>query len=239
MRAAKWSPEWLGKAAPARRELWRGVEAQHQVATMRLVDSLQEQHLLEQILEDSKPPLPPEAVGQHYLLATPFRYTSPHPSRFRPAGQPGIWYGCDEPQTVCAEIAHWRWQHLVESVGLLDAAPVVTEHTFFQARFKGLELDLTAAPWNALRSVWRHPSDYSECHRLAAGVRSGAPAIAAIRYESARREHSTCSAVLAPRSLSLAPPHRQQTWICKTMANRVMLTHEGETYQFEMERPAS
>ena len=233
MKSRQWSDDWLAKAAPARRDLWRGVEAQHQVATMRLVDSLQEQQLLEQVLEESKPPLPPAAAGLHYLVATPFRYTSPHASRFRPAGEPGIWYGSDEPQTVCAEIAWWRWKNLSDSEGLLDE-PVVTEHTFFQARFKGLELDLTAAPWNALRSTWRDPADYSECHRLTGRVRAAKPAIEAIRYESARREHGTCAAVLAPRALSLLALHRQQTWICKTMAQRVMLTHEGETYQFEM-----
>lgn len=70
-------PEWLAGTEPQQRELWRGVEAQHRVATMKLADSLQEQELL----EDSKPPLPPEARGCHHLLFTPFRYTSPWPSR--------------------------------------------------------------------------------------------------------------------------------------------------------------
>jgi len=53
------------------------VEAQHTASTMRLVDSLEEQASLELVLEESKPPLPPEARRLHYLLATPFRYR-PH-----------------------------------------------------------------------------------------------------------------------------------------------------------------
>ena len=52
------------------RRLWRGVEAQHLVATMKLVDSLAEQDLLEQILDESKPPLPPEASVPMQTAAT-------------------------------------------------------------------------------------------------------------------------------------------------------------------------
>ena len=64
-------------------ELWRAVEAQHRVATLRLVDDQAEQAVLEQLLEASKPPLPPHADRLHFLLSTPFRYLPPWPSRFR------------------------------------------------------------------------------------------------------------------------------------------------------------
>ncbi len=84
-----WRDEWF--TAPLRSAtalLWRGVEAQHRVATMRLVDSLDDQAMLERLLEASKPALPPAADGLHYLLATPFRYRSPHGSRFRAGTDP-------------------------------------------------------------------------------------------------------------------------------------------------------
>jgi hypothetical protein len=58
------------------------VEAQHVVSTMRLVDSAAEQDLLEQLLEGSKPALPPAARPLHYLLATPFRYRRRTPAAF-------------------------------------------------------------------------------------------------------------------------------------------------------------
>jgi hypothetical protein len=63
MTASLWQDEWFGHARPARRKLWRGVEAQHRVATMRLVDNTAEQELLEQLLESSKPALPPGSQG--------------------------------------------------------------------------------------------------------------------------------------------------------------------------------
>ena len=43
--------------------------------------------LLESLIEETKPALPPECRHLHYLLATPFRYGSyPRGSRFRRAG---------------------------------------------------------------------------------------------------------------------------------------------------------
>lgn len=232
MTASLWQEDWFEQAAPARRKLWRGVEAQHRVATMRLVDNLAEQELLEQLIEASKPALPPGSEQLHYLIATPFRYTSPHPSRFRPANEPGIWYGAEEPETVAAELAWWRWKFLVESDGLRDEQ-LVTEHTFFQAQFKGVELDLTAQPWVKLRDVLRHGEDYSACHRLARQVRDRTNlAIAALRYESARREGGLCEAVFIPQSLGLPSLHLQQTWICKTTRHLVMFSHDADALEY-------
>jgi hypothetical protein len=238
MSASPWKQDWFAQAQAVRRKLWRGVEAQHRVATMRLVDSTAEQELLEQLLESSKPPLPPQSQGLHYLLSTPFRYSSPYPSRYRPAHEPGIWYGADEAETVAAELAYWRWKFLVESDGLRDAQ-LVTEHTFFQAQFRGVELDLTAPPWVALRDILRHGEDYSVCHRLAREVRERtAPAIAALRYESARREGGLCEAVLTPRALSLPALHLQQTWVCKTTRKLVMFRHDDEALEYPFDTPA-
>ena len=76
-----WKGSWWASVRPLAAALWRGVEAQHFVSTMKLVDSLAEQEELEGILEASKPALP-GAPGQHYLLSTPFRYPSPHPSDY-------------------------------------------------------------------------------------------------------------------------------------------------------------
>lgn len=228
------SRAWLDAVAVTKRELWRGVEAQHRVATMRLVDDLEEQALLEQLLEDSKPPLAPDAAGTHYLLATPFRYVPEWPSRFRRAHEPGAWYGADEPATVAAEIAHWRWKFFMDSEGWRDGQ-LVTEHTFFQARFAGSELDLTAPPMSRHRTSWRHPDDYAPCQELALRLRSRDPPVQAIRYESARREGGVCEVVFDVRTLGLARNHPQQTWICKVTARRVLLSHDAQSLQFEMQ----
>ena len=87
---------------------------------MALVDTLAEQHLLEELLERSKPPVPPECRGLHYLLATPFRYGAPYPagSRFRRAGlTPGVFYASQAPETAVAEMAFHRLLFFAESPG--------------------------------------------------------------------------------------------------------------------------
>ena len=78
MSSNTWTPRAVAsEAVRARRRLWRAVEAQHIASTLRLVANVEEQHLLERLLDQSKPPLPPETGGLHYLLSTPFRYSSP------------------------------------------------------------------------------------------------------------------------------------------------------------------
>ena len=53
------------KTERLRSRVWRAVEAQHRIATMKLVDnSLPDQAILEKILEESKPPVPEEARGK-------------------------------------------------------------------------------------------------------------------------------------------------------------------------------
>ena len=233
-----WDAAWFTSARQSTRELWRAVETQHRVATMRLVDDLEEQRLLEDLLEASKPPLLPGSKGLHFLLHTPFRYLSPQATRFRRANAPGIWYGAHDVPTVCAELAYWRWRFVTDSDGL-RATVLITEHTLFAAQFKGRTLDLTRAPWAAQRKAWRNPQDYAPCQQLADEVRSAnalrttnASANAAIRYESARREGGLCMAVLEPTALTLPDPHRQQTWVCKASKDAIMLTHDREGVSF-------
>jgi hypothetical protein len=86
-----WQERWFADSArSASAMLWRGVEAQHRVATLRLADNLDEQAGLEALLDASKPPLPAAAHEQHHLIAAPFRYRSRHPSRFRAPGEPDV-----------------------------------------------------------------------------------------------------------------------------------------------------
>ncbi|MBS0508235.1 MAG: RES family NAD+ phosphorylase, partial [Proteobacteria bacterium] len=171
---------------------WRGVEAQHVVATMRLVDSAAEQDLLEQLLEASKPALPATHQPRHYLLLTPFRYRPHHASRFRPAHARGQWYGAQALFAACAEVAYWRHRFIRDSAGLLDQE-LLTEHSFFQAAIDGLALDLMASPWNQARDLWTQGDDYAATQAVAAGAQQrGAQWLA---YESARASGQRCAVV--------------------------------------------
>lgn len=215
---------------PRAAALWRGVEAQHLVSTMKLADTAAEQHLLEDLLEANKPAWPAQGAGKHYLIATPFRYRPRHESRFRVAGSPGLWYGAETLAVACAEVAYWKWRFLRDSDGLRDAS-LHTQHTFFEALIAGACIDLTAPPWNASAKAWTHPTRYTDCQRLANDARDRD--VAWIRYTSARSQPGVCGVALTPSALSLEPGFAQQTWSCKTTLGSVYLRHAHESYSFE------
>ncbi|MDQ7087584.1 MAG: RES family NAD+ phosphorylase [Acidobacteriota bacterium] len=101
----------------------RAVEAQHVIATRKLVDSPAEQEWLEALIDSAKPPWPRgmDRAGLHYLLATPFRYPPlRHGSRFGSRGQPGIWYGSRRRHTALAEVAYYRLLFLEGSAAKID-----------------------------------------------------------------------------------------------------------------------
>ena len=226
-----WKPAWFTAGIRTKTaKLWRGVEAQHVVATMRLVDNAAEQRVLEELLETSKPAVPAAAAGRHYLLSTPFRYRSPFSSRFRKAHDAGLWYGAEELKTACGEVAYWKWRFLMDSHTLRESS-LHTEHTFFQARVRGRCADLTAAPWKAATGTWTHRSDWRQCQAF--GNEAREHDVAWIRYHAVRVADGICAAVLQPHALTLAEPFEQQTWACKTSASGAWLQRAGgERYDF-------
>ncbi|MBL0142918.1 MAG: RES family NAD+ phosphorylase [Betaproteobacteria bacterium] len=231
-----WKATWFERGVRSRQAaLWRGVEAQHVVATMRLVDGLAEQEMLESLIEASKPPVPAGAQGLHFLLFTPFRYRSPIASRFRGVTDPGVWYGAEEIETACAEVAYWKWRFLQDSEGL-QGRTLYTGHTLFMAGVRGRCADLTAQPWSASARTWSHKSDYAGCRMLAREARDRA--VKWIRYASARAEQGICGAVLEPEALSIAEPLRQQTWACSTTREGAFMKHaaSGQALEFPAAR---
>lgn len=235
MSSTTWTPAAVASESRAwRGRLWRAVEAQHRVSTLKLVDSLAEQDQLERLLETSKPALPAVRVPHHYLLVTPFRYPSPHPggSRFRAATDPGVFYGADARRTACAELGYWRWRFLMDSPALLrlQALP----HTLFQAQAEGSAVDLTAPPLARDAARWRDPRDYAACQALAGAARGAG--VAVIRYGSVRDpEQGACAAVLTPDAL--APELLdEQTWRLSVTRERVQWQRDSvlhdERYEF-------
>src|SRR5262245_33054921 len=101
MSSTTWTRAALSsESRPTTGRCWRLVEAQRHVATVKLADSQKEQERLEELLEETKPPIPAECAHLRYLLFTPFRYGAPYPhgSRFRRAGfTHGVFYGSDLP----------------------------------------------------------------------------------------------------------------------------------------------
>ena len=197
MSSTTWTARAVASSAAAfEGELWRAVEAQHVVATTALVDTLDEQHTLERLLEEGKPAIPLAARRLHWLLFTPFRYPPPpRGSRFRGPADPGVFYGADEIRTACAELGYWRWRHLQDSPAL--AAMPTKPQTLFRSRVAATCVDLRKPPFVRDRAAWTRPDDYADCH-AAAGNSNSASRSTPVRCQTTRsREtesiHVCCS----------------------------------------------
>ena len=215
MSSSTWTPAALSSDARALAgTCWRLVEAQYQVSTLKLVDSVAEQVLLEELIEATKPPLPPECRDLHFLLSTPFRYGAAYPagSRFRRAGMTeGVFYASQTPQTAVAEMAFHRLLFFAEAPDTpWPANP--SEFTAFSASYAtGRAIDLTKGRYRADQARWMHVRDYRHCQAFAETAR--AAAIEVIRYRSARDPGRGMNlALLTCRAFAAREPTGRQTW---------------------------
>jgi hypothetical protein len=223
-----WTPPAL---ASERRQLageaWRVVESQSRVATMKIVDTVSEQDILEAELERSKPLIPTECAHLHWLLATPFRYAPyPHGSRFRRARQrDGCLYAAERPETAVAEAAFYLLLFTLDAPGAkLPRNP--RERSAFSFRYRtGAGLDLRAPPVDVDAARWTDPVDYAPCQALADAARQAQ--VDVLRYASVRDPGEGSNlAVLACRALSSKGPLAFQTWHLVLRPDRVEAVRE-------------
>ena len=213
------SPIWTAAALSSEAveldaKCWRLVEAQHRVSTLKLADTLDEQALLEDLVEETKPAIPAECRHLDYLLATPFRYGSIYPqgSRFRRAGKSkGVYYASETVLTAVAEMAFYRLLFFAESP-LTPWPKDAAEYTAFSALIRtDRSIDLTEPPLSRDSALWTHPSNYKSCQTLADSARDAG--LEAIRYRSVRDPAGRANvAVLACRAFTKSRPADRQTW---------------------------
>lgn len=225
-----WTPTALASNAQrATGTVWRVVEHQHTASTRKIVDTLDEQAVLEDILEENKPPYPPECDRLHYLLKTPFRYEPPEPngSRFRPRGDThGVFYASQHVRTALAEMSYHRLRFFLAS----PDTPFPRHEqriTVFAAKFATRKLiDLTQAPFDRDRARWTHASDYSATQRLAETAREAN--VEVIRYLSIRDPEAGLNvALLTPKAFANPAPLEDQTWYLHLTAKEVHCVRAG------------
>ncbi|HEY4134296.1 MAG TPA: RES family NAD+ phosphorylase [Alphaproteobacteria bacterium] len=245
-----WTPAALrSEVRGYAQSVWRVVETQYKAATMRLTDSLEEQRILEQLLEDSKPPLPPECQGLSFLLATPFRY-APYPfgSRFRRAVQPeGVFYGAEQIETAISEAVFYALLFYLESPDMTLPTGPIAKTAFSVRCASDRSIDLTVPKLDRDKALWTHPTDYSPCQALADAARE--IDVQVIRYRSVRDEHGRASvALMSPAAFTDRQVRGLQTWhfLIKSRAvvqawcesPRMMLEFPAGRFQLDPRIPA-
>lgn len=198
---------------------WRMVENQEEIATRHLVSALDEQAVLEELLEVSKPERLDDG-GLHYLLATPFRYPPlQHGSRFGDAFEPSLFYAAIDHSSLMAESSYYRFLFRAGLEQPFDE-PVATTHTAFSVRFatdRGIALE--NPPFAAFEAELRSPTDYRACQAL--GTRMRDEGVEAFSYRSARDPAQGRNVGLfTPNALACGQPEQQVTWHCEATATR-------------------
>ena len=215
--AARFEPQRL--SGPA----WRAVESQHVTSTRKLVDSDDEQQVLEALIDTAKPPWPSgrRFVGLHYLLATPFRYPPlRHGSRFGTRRERGIFYCSETQATVLSEKAYYVLLFLEGTEA--DITPLVRPLTVFQVRISTKKgADLTRAPFGAYTDRISSAGSYRDSQALGASMREAG--ITAFRFVSARDPGAGANLGLFEPVFSTKRPVNAEQWICTANHARVEL----------------
>jgi len=193
----------------------RMVESQESIATNEIVDTLEEQALLEALLEKSKPNLPKATLGLHYLLATPFRYPPLNwGSRFGVRNERGIFYGSLETRTLLHEVAYYTFVFLNGLHSPLPY-PLKSRHTQFSVVLQADRAVLLNNPkFDDIQPRLRHLSDYTFTQRL--GTHMRALGVQAFLFYSARDPDNGLNAgVFDPSCFTGQEPRGEREWFCQ------------------------
>lgn len=199
---------------------WRVVEAQHILSSRDLVDSREEHELLEDMIEESKPPIEKE---KNYLIFTPFRYPPlRYGSRFGRIFEPSLWYGSLDLETAFTEVAYYRLKFFADTSA--DLGYIEISMTAFTAFLKcDIGIDLTEQPFNKYTKEISHKNTYEYSQLLGTSMRE--EQIEAFVYCSARtHEKRKNIAALTPSVFQLKKNQyvaNQQNWKC--FANKKLI----------------
>lgn len=220
---------------PLAGEPWRVVEAQHRYSTIKLVDSVAEQAVLEELVDRVKPPRPAEASARrlHYLLYTPFRYPPlDYGSRFGSRSERSLWYGSEQVTTALAEKAYYLFV-LLE--GMSERPDIVErDHSAFRARLQARRgADLTQPPFDAHADQISDPTTYRWSQPLGAAMRSAG--VEAFRFRSARDPGGGVNwGLFTPDAFSSPEPVGvMQTWRCTIVRGVASFVREHATRSIE------
>lgn len=217
--------------------VFRIVESQEKVATNELVDTLEEQALLEEMLNATKPAIPEAAQDLSYLLFTPFRYPPLHyGSRFGRRFEPSLFYGSRSLETALAETAYYRLHFWFDMAQPPPIGKIKTQHTAFSAEIKtdnGLKLQ--DAPFAKYAAQLTSKSSYHATQPLGSMMREHN--IEAFEYISARdKDEGLNVGIFSPGAFKSKKATSTMNIFCSTQAEGVeYLDDDGHVYLYRYE----
>ena len=163
---------------------WGIIEAQEITSTRKLVDSFEEQVILEDLIESNKFKISTASMNFHPFLYTPFRYPPlEYGSRFGKRTEPSLWYGSLDLYTAMAEKAYYQFNFLQASEAIYEMVQVPL--TVFSAQIKTTKgIHLTDAPFSDYTNVISSPTSYEVSQLLGTTMRDAR--VEAFTYTSAR-----------------------------------------------------
>ena len=208
---------------PLECKVFRVAESQQKVATNTLVDTLEEQKLLEDMLDRVKPHIPKNCEHYDYLIYTPFRYPPlKHGSRFGEKIHPSLFYGSLNLDAAFAELAYYRFVYYDGMMVAPKKKQKVTQHTSFRVDTQTKRgLALTEHPFGQYKSTISDPISYAISQKLGEEMRE--LDVEVFSYYSARAKNEvnvgifTCGAITSQKLSVL------NHWSCITRKDRVTI----------------
>jgi hypothetical protein len=189
---------------------------------MQVVDTLEEQSLLEDIIESSKPPLTKQAdkSGRHYLFKTPFRYPPlKYGSRFGRQYQPSLFYASHTIKSALYESAFYSF-YFMSRTEIPFTGVITNKKTSFTANVvTNNYVDLCLINEPDLQRALQHKSDYSYPHKIGTYMRD--KGVEAFSYYSAREDGGKHIGVFYLDTINGVPENERQ-WQIKQTPDRLL-----------------
>lgn len=219
-------------------QLFRLVESQQQVATLSYVDTLAEQAVLEQLLENVKPALPEATESLHYLLKSPFRYPPLQwGSRFGSVFEPGIFYGACSVTSTLAESAYYRFIFWYSIGAAAPKNSLRSQHSLLSVGYSSAKaVALHQPPFNAYSAELTAKTNYQHSQQLGTAMRNAG--VELFEYQSARDPNQgICVGLFSPKAFTSTKPDNTSPWLCELSADLVVFKQQGEAelYAYPLE----
>lgn len=214
----------------------RVTDDQQLIATMGIVNSVEEQGVLEELLEETKPKKPEGYGDLGYLLITPFRYPPlKHGSRFGTPFEPSLFYASMQVSTALSETAYYRFVFLSGMQEPFDE-PLQVTYSSFKVKIHSLcGVYLDKPPFDKYNPIMESKFDYQQTQGLGSSMRN--EGVEAFEYTSARCPNRGKNiALFTPKALQSKQPETMERWVCSVRNEEVGFVSGDNTQRFSFKK---